>query len=94
MKTYTKQLTPELIKTLSQIDPYKIYDYLSTQMIMFGGIKPEEVEDTFEIPFGQFEVEKYMDDINNAALEDSDLKHSQFLFLREMMNLEDEDLPF
>lgn len=76
-------LEPQDFQVLEQIDPYTLYDYLSTKMVMFGGIKPEEVEER-ELGITKYQIEKYLSDINNAALEDAELRHTENMFLKEL----------
>ena len=87
MKT---SLDPQDLQVLNQIDPYTLFDYLSTKMIMFGGIKPEEVED-LDLGITKNQVRKYLSNINNAALEDIGLRHAESVFLKEVFEEELEE---
>lgn len=74
-------LTAQDHEFLNQIDEYTLYDYLSNYIVMFGGMKPEEVEDR-EIGITEYQVKKYLDNINTSALEDSELRHAENMFLK------------
>ena len=87
MKTF---LEPQDFQVLNQIDPYTLFDYLSTKMIMFGGIKPEEIEDR-ELGITEDQVIKYLSNINTAALEDFGLRHAEDTFLKEIFEEELEE---
>lgn len=94
-------LEPKDFQVLNQIDPYTLYDYLSTKMVMFGGIKPEDVEDR-DLGITEYQVRKYLFNINNLAMEDFGLRHAENIFLQEVFEEElneeeleiDDDLPF
>ena len=81
-------LTQQDFETLNQIDPYTLIDYLSTKIIIFGSMKPEEIEDR-ELGITQYQIEKYLSNINTSALDSSELKYQHDQFLKELFSYED-----
>lgn len=80
-------LEPQDFQVLNQIDPYTLFDYLSTKMVMFGGIKPEDIEDR-DLGITEYQVRKYLSNINTAALDDFGLRHAEDTFLQEIFDEE------